>query len=149
MAASTGSPDQRSPEEWCGDLACVPLFAALDRDRVLAIARLADVERLAADSEIVHVGDPASSFYLVLEGTAVVQLPGGRETQLAKGDYFGELALFDDSPRTGTVVTTDDVVVARIGRSSFLQLVEAEPKVALALLRSLTARLLASEAAGA
>ena len=149
MADASVVPDQPSPEDWCGDLACVPLFAGLERERVLAIARLADVERLKPGSEIVHVGDPASSFYLVLEGTAVAQLPDGRETQLARGDYFGELALFDESPRTGTVVTTDDVVVARIGRSSFIRLVEAEPKVALALLKSLTARVRASESAAA
>lgn len=149
MAAPDGSPDRTSPEEWCGDLACVPLFMELPQEQVLAIARLADIEHLSAGSEIVHVGDPASSFYLLLDGAAVVQLPGGRETRLKRGDYFGELALLDESPRTATVVTTDDAILARIGRSSFLRLLQAEPTVAVTLLRSLAARLSASESAAA
>ena len=115
---------------WAANLACVPLFAALDRERVLAIARLADVERCLAG-----LGDRARGRSRELVLPACSRAPRSSSSRvagdpLARGDYFGELALLDESPRTGTVVTTDETVVARIGRSSFLRLVEAEPKVA-------------------
>ena len=126
-------------------LATVPLFARLSDDHVRAIARLATIEEIPKGAEIVHVGDPGNCFYLVLEGTAVVHLAGRPDVELGVGDYFGELALLDDSPRSGTVEATEAMRVARIGRTSFLTVLEREPSVALGLLRTMAGQLRASE----
>ena len=101
-----------------------------------AVAALATVERVSDGAEIVHAGDPGNCFYLVLEGAAVVRIAGRPDVSLSVGDYFGELALLDDA-RSGSVEATEDMLVARIGRSSFLTTLEREPSVALALLRTL------------
>jgi CRP-like cAMP-binding protein len=70
---------------------------------------------------------------------------GKRPVKLGVGDFFGELTLLDDSPRSATVEAQDEVLVARIGCTDFVRMLEKEPRVALVLLRTLAARLRSSE----
>jgi monovalent cation:H+ antiporter, CPA1 family len=132
--------------DWTEVLAEVPIFADLSKRHVRAITKLAKVQRLAPFTKIVREGASADSFFLVLEGVVVVRPPGKRPVKLGTGDFFGELALLDDSPRSATVEAVGDVLVARIGRKDFLRLLEKEPKVAFVLLRTLAVRLRSSEA---
>lgn len=132
--------------DWTEVLAGVPLFSGLSTRHVRNLAKLAKIQRLLAYTKIVREGDRADSFYLLLEGSAVVRPPGKRPVKLGVGDFFGELALLDNSPRSATVEALEDVLVARIGRTDFVRMLEHEPKVALLLMRTLAARLRSSEA---
>jgi CRP-like cAMP-binding protein len=132
--------------DWTNVLAEVPLFSGLSTRHVRNLAKLAKIQRLLAYTEIVREGDRADSFYLLLEGSAVVRPPGKRPAKLGVGDFFGELALLDNSPRSATVEALEDVLVARIGRTGFVRMLEHEPKVAILLLRTMAARLRSSEA---
>jgi CRP-like cAMP-binding protein len=132
--------------DWTNVLAEVPLFANLTARHVRGLAKLAKIQRLAAFTQIVRKGDSADSFFLILDGTAIVRPPGKRMVKLGPGDFFGELALLDDSPRSATVEAQDEILVARSGRRDFARLLDKEPKVAVALLRTLAGRLRASEA---
>ena len=69
-----------------------------------------------------------------------------RVDKLGMGDFFGELALIDNSPRSATVEAQNEVLLARIASKDFLKMLNKEPKVSLVLLRTLAARLRASEA---
>ncbi len=131
--------------DWTDVLAEVPLFSGLSPRHVRNLAKLAKIQRLPAYTKIVREGATGDSFILMLEGTAVVRPPGKRPVTLGAGDFFGELALLDDAPRSATIEAQDDVVVARIGRKDFIRLLADEPKVSLVLLRTLAARLRASE----
>jgi voltage-gated potassium channel len=131
--------------DWTNVLADVPLFANLSARHVRGLAKLAKVKRLQPYTVIVREGTPGDSFFLLLEGTVVVRPPGKRPVKLGPGAFFGELALLDSAPRSATVEAQDDVLVARIGRTDFLRMLDKEPKVAVALLRSLAARLRSSE----
>jgi CRP-like cAMP-binding protein len=132
--------------DWTDVLADVPLFSNLSARHVRGLAKLAKIQRLAAFTQIVRKGESGDAFFLILDGTAVVRPPGKRVVKLGPGDFFGELALLDDSPRSATVEAQEDILVARIGRRDFTRMLDKEPKVAVALLRTLTARLRASEA---
>ena len=142
MAASLITTGTVSAKDWDNVLAEVPLFAGLSSRHLRAIAKLAKIQRVAPYSEIVRAGDTANTFYLILDGSAVVRPPGKRAVNLGIGDFFGELALLADAPRSATVAAKDEeVLLARIGRKQFLKLVEDEPKVALTMLRTLADRL--------
>ncbi len=147
MATLTGTAGKATAEDWSNVLAEVPLFEGLSKRHVRAISKLAKIRRVPEYSEIVRVGEPGNSFYLVLEGTATVRIPGKRAGKLGPGDAFGELALLDDAPRSGTVQATSEMLVAEIGRTSFVRMLQKEPKVAIALLKTLSGRLRATEAA--
>ena len=134
-----------SGSDWADVLAEVPLFSNLPARHVRHLAKMAKIQRLPAFTKIVREGDRGDSFFLILEGSAVVRRTGKRAVRLGAGDFFGELAILDAAPRTATVEAEDEVVVARLGRSDFNRMLEKEPKVALVLLHTLASRLRSSE----
>jgi CRP-like cAMP-binding protein len=129
-------------------LAQVPLFATLSRRHLGRVADVASAGRYAAGTPLVVEGTPADAFYAILAGSARVDVPG-QDVTLATGDFFGEMALVDDEPRAATVTALTDVLVLMIPRGRFLELLEAEPKVALAVMETLTRRLRAAQAPAA
>lgn len=114
-------------------LAAVPLFATLpppDRDEVAARMRL---RHFARDEVVFHRDDPATHLYLILEGNAKVTFPdeGGREAIarfMRAGEIFGELALFDDSPRSATLTAVSDLSTLTLSRDDFLHILERSPR---------------------
>jgi CRP-like cAMP-binding protein len=127
--------------EWVDVLSGIPLFAPLSRRHVKRIANLARPRRFAANSAIVKKGERGESFYVILDGEATLNLPGGRTVALGSGDWFGELALLDGGPRTATVLAKTPVLTMSIARRSFLKLVKGDSELALGLLKVTAERL--------
>jgi CRP-like cAMP-binding protein len=144
-ALSAPHDSNRVGHDWLATLAEVPLFEGLPKRHLRRIAKLARIRRFAPGSTIVRTGDPGRSFYVLLDGTAKVLRVNGRPRRLATGDYFGEMALLDDTPRSAAVVAEGEVLALTIDRPGFTKLVRAEPALAQALLRTLAARLRAAE----
>jgi CRP-like cAMP-binding protein len=134
------APPRRLGRESIGTLADVPLFAGLSRRHLGKVANVASTKRYAAGGELVRKGDRADAFYVILDGRVRVEVPG-RGIELGSGDFFGEMALIDGEPRAATVVTLSELHVLMILRSKFLKLLATEPKIALAIMATLTRRL--------
>jgi CPA1 family monovalent cation:H+ antiporter len=143
---SVPSDPERVGHDWLGTLAEVPLFAGLSKRHLRRVAKLACVRRFAPGSPMVRAGDAGRSFYVLLDGSAKVVRPGVRPRRLGTGDYFGEMALLDDAPRSADVIAEGDVLALTIDRPGFTKLLRAEPALVQALLRTLAARLRAAEA---
>jgi CPA1 family monovalent cation:H+ antiporter len=146
IAVSGSADPSRVGHDWLGTLGEVPLFAGLSKRHLRRIAKLARIRRFAPGSAITRAGDAGRSFFVLLDGNAKVVRPGARPRRLGVGDYFGEMALLDDAPRSANVVAEGDVLALTIDRSGFTKLLRAEPTLAQALLRTLAARLRAAEA---
>ncbi len=127
-------------------LATVPLFEGLTPDQ---LARFADVTRektFPRGSVIVFEQDPGDSLYVVRSGRVKVVLLGedGREVILGLlevGEYFGELSLIDEQPRSANVIAMEDAALLILRREDFRKRVEEAPSVAWALLMGLSRRL--------
>ena len=150
VAAARGTlPAAQDPNrvghDWLDTLAEVPLFDGLSKRHLRRIAKLARIRRFASGSTMVRTGDPGKTFYVLLDGKAKVIRVNGRSRRLGAGDYFGEMALLDDAPRSASVVADGEVLALTIGRPGFAKLVRAEPALAQALLRTLAARTRAAE----
>ncbi|MCJ1296694.1 hypothetical protein MMC34_008260 [Xylographa carneopallida] len=103
----------------------VPLLSTLTPYERSKIADALETQKFPAGSTIIREGDPGEAFYLLESGTAAVyKRETGQEalTTYKKGDYFGELALLDDKPRAASVVSTEEVKVATLGKEGFLRL---------------------------
>jgi CRP-like cAMP-binding protein len=137
---SPAAPPRSLGRESVGMLATVPLFAGLSQRHLGKIAKLASSKRFAPGGALVRVGEAAQAFYVILDGQVRVEAPG-RGIELKSGDFFGEMALIDGEQRSATVVTLSEVYVMMISRSKFLKLLESEPKIALAIMATLTGRL--------
>jgi CRP-like cAMP-binding protein len=122
-------------------LAEIPLFASLSHRHLGRIASVASTRRYAPRATLALRGKPADAFFVILDGSVRVELPGGRTVELGAGDFFGEMALIDGEPRSATVIAVGDVYVMTIPRAKFLKLLHAEPKIMLAIMTTLTRRL--------
>ena len=138
---------RRSGAEWAPVLEDVPLFRDLSRRHLKRVASLARMRRYGPGTSIVRAGDAGSAFFVIIDGTARVVTPKGRARRLGAGDFFGEMALFDDSPRSADVVADGDVLTMTISRNAFGKLLRSEPALSQELLRTLAARLRAVEKA--
>lgn len=107
-------------------LAVSPLFSCLSADDRLLLAQRMRSRRFARDEVIFHRDDPASHLYVIVAGTVKISLPdeNGREVVVAierGGDEFGELALFDDSPRSATVTALTETECLLLARKDFME----------------------------
>ncbi|HSS80219.1 MAG TPA: cyclic nucleotide-binding domain-containing protein [Gaiellaceae bacterium] len=107
----------------------VPLFADCSRDELEQIAQIADEVDLAEGKELTRLGDPGREFFVLLEGEAEVSKNGENINKLGPGDFFGEIALVEDTPRTATVTATTPVRVLVITDRSFKRLLEKQPEI--------------------
>jgi CRP/FNR family cyclic AMP-dependent transcriptional regulator len=103
------------------------LFAELDDRELASIAAVAKSRRYAKDDVVFHADENGDIFCLIKEGQVKVTMisPEGKEiilSMLGPGDFFGEMSLLDDEPRSATVIATEALDVYTIWRSDFLQI---------------------------
>lgn len=130
-------------------LAAVPIFADLDDDILQLLEAESRVRRYPRGQILCTEGDPGEELILLEAGQVRVSrfAPSGQEIVLHDFDAptaFGELALFDGAPRSSTVTATTAIQVRYLGRQTFIGLVEQEPRVAIALIRSMAAKVRAN-----
>jgi CRP-like cAMP-binding protein len=125
-------------------LRAAELFAALPGEDLARIALLAEEERRGAGEEVFREGDVADALYLVASGRVKVLRAGAVVADLGERDVFGEMAVLDPAPRSATVRAATDVVLLRIRREDFQDLLAEELEVARAVIRVLARRLRAA-----
>lgn len=120
-----------------------PFFSVLSEDLLrMAIDRV-NLVTLVAGETLFAQGDPGDTLYVVALGEVAVLVP--REVaRLHEGDFFGEIALLSDRPRTATVRATMETHVLALERPLLNDLVRASPALLKVLLRFLRERLLAT-----
>jgi CRP/FNR family cyclic AMP-dependent transcriptional regulator len=125
-----------------------PLFAQFSEKELEALFSTAKVREFEAGSTIVREGDPASiGFYLVLEGQVEVRKGQKTLAKLGAGDYFGEMALLSDAPRSADVVAVEKTKCLMITRWELRSIISSYPDVALKMLGELARRLSATNQA--
>jgi len=107
----------------------VPLFAHCSRKELLEISHLTDELRLPAGKKLTWEGDYGHEFLVLVEGAAEVRHDEDRVATLHDGDFFGEIALVTDEPRTATVVATTPVHVLVMGEREFRTLMRDSPEL--------------------
>jgi CRP-like cAMP-binding protein len=123
-------------------LRAIPLFVDLE-DRVLqGIASIAVELQIPEGQVLAQADDPGSGMFIIEEGTVAVEARG-KTIELGPGEFVGELALLvPDSTRVARVRATSPVVCLAISRADFGQLLDAEPRIAVAMLPVLARRLM-------
>jgi voltage-gated potassium channel len=122
----------------------VPLMGAMDDSALKLCAELATEFEVPAGHVLAEHGQPGSGMFLITEGTVMVQLPTG-PVELGPGEFFGELALLADVGRIARVRASTPVRGLAIGRKEFSELLQREPRVAVAMLPVLAQRLAEAE----
>ena len=123
-----------------------PLFAELASNELEVLARAADLREFHRDQVIFAMNEPADGLYVIANGRVkvCVSSAAGRELILATlgaGQYFGEMALLDNEPRSASVVAQLPTSAYRVRRDEFDRLLDGHPSIARKMLRELSIRL--------
>ena len=119
----------------------VPLFGGCSKSELKELALIADEIDLRDGHVLTREGRPGREFFVMVEGTAQVTRKDKKIADLGSGDWFGEIALLTDAPRTATVTATSPVDVLVVTDRSFHRVVETMPSIALKVLAVVGERL--------
>jgi CRP-like cAMP-binding protein len=122
-------------------LAGVPLLAGLGRRDLEEVGRLADEVDLPEGRVVARQGATADEFFVVIDGSVRCERDGQHLCDLGPGEFFGELAVLGEMPRTATVTTTSPTSLLVVGHREFHALLSKYPTVQGAVLKSVVQRL--------
>jgi CRP/FNR family cyclic AMP-dependent transcriptional regulator len=127
-------------------LRSIPLFDGLSDEDLSALSQSLVRRGFPAGAVVFDMGDSGSAMYLVESGDVNIHLPGDASRRvslkdLASGEYFGELALFDHMPRSASALATTDTMLLELSRETLEAYLERRPRAAMAILRTMGQRL--------
>jgi CRP/FNR family transcriptional regulator len=119
----------------------VPLFAGLDDKELNQIARSMRERHFKAGDTVTQEGAGGVGFFVVESGEAEVNVGGEVKGTVGPGDYFGEIALINESPRTATLTAKTDMVCYGMTPWDFRPLVETNSTIAWKLLTAMAEKM--------
>jgi len=119
----------------------VPLFSGLDNKELDQIATNMRERLFKAGDTITQEGAGGAGFFIVGEGEADVVVGGETRGSIGPGDYFGEIALINASPRTATLTAKTDMVCYGMTPWDFRPLVESNSTIAWKLLTAMAEKM--------
>jgi CRP/FNR family cyclic AMP-dependent transcriptional regulator len=134
----TGSPDTSAL------IGSVPFFSGLDSKSKKALLAQGREMTYKAGDTIVTEGTTGVGFFLILDGKAEVRKQGKLQATLSRGQFFGEMSLIDDMPRSADVIAVQPTKCWAITSWSFASLIKVHPELALGMLKEVVKRLRAA-----
>jgi len=119
--------ESEPPTEALRLLQPISFFAPLPAPTLERLASQAVPVDISAGTEVVRQGDPGDRFYVIESGRFEVAVDGARTGELGPGEFFGEIALLKNVPRTATVKAAGDSKLLALGRHEFLDAVAGHP----------------------
>jgi CRP-like cAMP-binding protein len=145
VTGERSNPDAIDAEQKIHALRQIPLFESLGFVELVKVLNILHIRRVKAGENVIKEGEASSRFFVILDGGAEIRRQGETVSELAPGDFFGEMGLIDDSPRSADVVTTEPTHLLVIHRDDFNTLLhdqlQLSQKVLWSFCRVLTIRL--------
>ena len=101
-------------------LRAIPIFAPLPLPVLERLASVAAEVRVPAGAVVFEQGEAGDRFYVIADGTVEVEIGGARASWLGPSEFFGEVALLRDVPRTATVRAVDELRLYALERDDFI-----------------------------
>jgi CRP/FNR family cyclic AMP-dependent transcriptional regulator len=135
------------PQEMTLDaIRSVPLFASLDDKATRELRSLLRTREVATGTALFRAGDDGDAMYLIESGRVRIAVTDADKkeivlAELARGDFFGEMAIIDGKQRSADAMIAEDARLAVLSRESFLRFIHNNPTVALEMLSATFSRL--------
>ena len=136
-----------TPQEMTLDaIRSVPLFASLDDEAATDLRSLLRTQDTKAGATLFRAGDVGDAMYLIESGRVRISVSDEDQKQivlaeLARGDFFGEMAIIDGKNRSADAAVFEDARLAVLSRENFLNFIQRNPTVALEMLSATFSRL--------
>jgi CRP-like cAMP-binding protein len=122
-------------------LARVPIFSGCSPEEVAAIAAVAQESFYQSGQIVVTQGTPGQAFYLIMEGKVEYVRDGAVLGTFGPGEFFGEMSLLDEAPRSATVRAVEQTWCLMLSSWDFKALLLKKPEIAIKLLEVLSRRI--------
>jgi CRP/FNR family transcriptional regulator, cyclic AMP receptor protein len=119
-----------------------PLFEGLSRTELVQLARVSEDLEVPAGTVLCKEGEAGREFFVIIDGEVEITRKGKRVATRGSGDFFGEIALLEDTPRMATVTAKTPLRFFVLTRRDFRHLVDVNPRVERKVLRALARRVL-------
>ena len=119
----------------------VAFFEGFNDNELHRVAELAEEVDADAGAELTDQGRPGQTAYVILEGTAAIEVGGASINTVGPGDLVGEMALIDHRPRTATVRATSAMKLLAFDAARFRRLLDEMPKAQVRVMEQLVERL--------
>ena len=115
-------------------LSKVPAFGSLTTRELKEVASIVHKRQYRAGEPVFYQGDPGLGMYIVMDGEVSITLAGKDTEQeelvvLTEGDFFGEIALLDESPRTANAICKADCTLIGFFRPDLFELIEKKSRL--------------------
>jgi CRP/FNR family cyclic AMP-dependent transcriptional regulator len=117
------------------------LWSGLDRKNLKQIVKLSKEREYEAGSLIVQKGEGGVGFYMILKGSVEIRSDGTTLAKLGTGQFFGEMSVIDNQPRSADVVAMEPSKCLILSAWSFNALISRHPKIAMKILQEFARRL--------
>jgi CRP/FNR family cyclic AMP-dependent transcriptional regulator len=119
----------------------VPLLSGLGRREIEEVGRLAEEIDVPSGKVLMREGDTGREFFVLVNGTVGIDRGGTSIRTMEGGDFFGEIALLAEGPRTATATTESDAKLLVLGHREFHSLMDQFPAIRTCVLEALAARI--------
>jgi CRP/FNR family cyclic AMP-dependent transcriptional regulator len=119
----------------------VPLLSGLGRREIEEVGRLAEEIDVPSGKVLMREGDTGREFFVLVNGTVGIDRGGTSIRTMEDGDFFGEIALIAEGPRTATATTESDAKLLVLGHREFHSLMDQFPAIRTCVLEALAARI--------
>jgi CRP-like cAMP-binding protein len=126
-------------------LARAPFFAGLSRGELLELAKVTEDMEVDEGRALTREGQSGSEFFVIVDGEVSVTKNEQEIRKLGPGDFFGEIALIEDTPRTATVIAKTPLRFFVLTRQAFRSLLAHQPELQQKVLDALEERVRATE----
>ena len=116
------------------------LFEGVPGEDIYHVAQVMEEERLGKDTVLFERGDKGEFFYIIVTGEILIHIEATELNRHGKGEYFGEMALLDDSPRSTSATAVEETLLLKINQDNFLDIMMDRREVRRSIMRILNER---------
>ena len=118
----------------------------MQAETILQLKKISAPRQFAKDDYICHEGQPGSEMYIILKGSVGIFLTNaiGILNQVATigvGDFFGEMAIFDNLPRSASCIALEDTIAVAVTKDNLQEFLETCPEIAKQMLEKMSGRI--------
>jgi len=116
------------------------LFEGVPGENIYHVAQVMEEERLGKGTLLFEKGDKGDYFYIIVTGKILIHIGETELNRHSKGEYFGEMALLDDSPRSASATALEETLLLKINQDNFLDIMMDNKKVRKSIMRIINER---------